>query len=140
MGQTGPAEWLKERPKEMTDKTESEWQTATEGHAANSADEWREVEAEPQIVLEMEGEGFTGRYMGMDPMNASGIIQAHWTNVDDLNGAPFADAAFMNLTRDLINKLRKVPVKSYTRIVWESSMDTGHESGNKMRVFKVQWK
>lgn len=121
----------------MTEKTEGQWQTATDD---NAADEWREVDAEAMIILEMEGEGFTGRYMGMDPPMASGIVQAHFTNVYDIDGNAIADAAFINATRDLQNKLKKIPVKSMVRAVWESSMDTGHESGNKMRVFKVQWK
>ena len=88
----------------------------------------------------MEGDGFVGRYMGMDPPNASGIIQAHFTNVTDLHGDTIADACFLNTTRDLQNKLKKVPVKSMVRALWESSLDTGHESGTKMRVFRVQWK
>jgi hypothetical protein len=103
-------------------------------------DEWREVEAESQIVLEVEGDGFQGRFMGMDPRNANGIIQGHWTSVTTLDHEHISDTAFMNVTRDLENKLKKVPVKAFTRIQWVSSMDTGHESGNKMRVFKVQWR
>jgi hypothetical protein len=119
--------------------TEQEnWQETEE--AIPTADEWREVEAEVQIVLEDEGEGWVGRFMGMDPRNANGIIQGHWTHVEYLNGYYLADSAFANITRDLETKLKKVPVKALTRIQWVSSMDTGHESGTKMRVFRVQWK
>jgi hypothetical protein len=78
--------------------------------------------------------------MGMDPPNASGIIQGHFTMAFDLDGNPIADTAFLNCTRDLINKLKKVPVKAMTRIQWTGSIDTGHESGTKMRIFTVQFR
>jgi len=114
-----------------------EWKDAT---TAGANDEWQDVDAEFQIILEMEGEGFIGRYLGMDPPNANGIVQSHWTTVLDLAGESIADDAFYNTPTDLRNKLKKVPTKAIVRVQWESSMDTGHESGNKMRVFKVQWK
>jgi hypothetical protein len=129
----------RERAKEMTEQ--ENWKsTDTDDAIAIANDEWQEVEAEVQIVVETEGDGWIGRYMGMDPRNANGIIQAHWTNVEFLTGEYLAKSAFANVTRDLENKLKKVPVKSLTRVQWVSSMDTGHESGNPMRVFRVQWK
>lgn len=121
----------------MTDK--GDWNEATNGAEAN-ADEWREVESEVQIKFEMIGDGFIGRFTGMDPVNANGITQAHFVNVTDLNGLDIADRAFVNLTRDQINKYRVVPVKAMVRDEWTSDMDTGHSSGNKMQVHKVQWK
>ena len=118
--------------------SETEWKDST--NVESATDEWQEVDAEFQIILEMEGEGFIGRYLGMDPPNANGIVQSHWTTVLDLAGESIADDAFYNTPTDLRNKLKKVPTKAIVRVQWESSMDTGHESGNKMRVFKVQWK
>lgn len=120
----------------MTDQ--ENWNDAD--NATPDESEWQEVEAEVQIKLEVIGDGFAGRFMGMDPRNASGIIQAHFTNATFLNGAEIAPTAFTNATKDLESKLSKVPVKSMVRIQWVSELDTGHESGNKMRVFKVQWK
>ena len=119
--------------------TETEWNDATTGADAN-AGEWQEAEAEFKIAFEQIGDGFIGRYTGMDDPHGNGIWQAHFTNVMDLTAAPIADSAFVNATTDLRNKLNKVPVKSITRIEWVDEMDTGHESGTKMRVFKVQWK
>lgn len=118
----------------MTDSTE--WTTAE--NATPEESEWREVEAEVQLKLEVEGDGWAGRYMGMDPRNDSGIIQAHFTSVTFLNGDPIADSAFTNASRDLERKLAMIPVKSMTRIQWVSSMDTGQVTP--MRVFRVQWK
>lgn len=119
--------------------TESEWTEATNGAEAN-ADEWREVDAEVQIKFEVIGDGFIGRFTGMDPVNANGITQAHFVNVTDLNGLDIAERAFLNLTRDQINKYRVIPEKSMVRDTWTDNMDTGHSSGNKMQVHKVQWK
>jgi hypothetical protein len=116
----------------------AEWQNAENDTAI--AEEWREVESEVQIKVEVIGDGWIGRFMGMDPRNDNGIIQAHFTNVTYLDGAYIADSAFTNVTRDLEQKLKKVPVKSMTRIQWTSSLDTGHVSGTPMRVFTVQWK
>lgn len=118
--------------------TESEWTDTSEGAAAN--DEWSEVESEAQIVIEVISDGFIGRYMGMDPPNANGIIQAHFNAVLDLQGESIADSAFINATTDLRNKLAKVPSKAIVRAEWVSELDTGHESGNKMRVWNVKWK
>jgi hypothetical protein len=120
----------------MTD-TEN-WQDTE--NAAPDADEWQEIDAEAKIILEEEGDGWQGRFMGMDPRNENGIIQAHFTNVIYLSGEELAPAAFINATHDLEQKLKKVPVKSMVRAQWVSSLDTGHESGTKMRVFRVQWK
>ena len=115
------------------------WNDATNGAAANE-DGWHDVEAEDQIIVETEGEGFTARYMGMDPPNANGIVQGHFTGVYTLDDDPFSERAFMNLTTDLRNKLKNVPIRSQVRCQWKSSMDTGHESGTKMRVWNVQWR
>ena len=136
---TDPPEWLKERAKEMTE--ESGWNETTNGAAANE-DEWTEAVSETQIILEAIGEGWIGRFMGMDEPNATGIIQTHWTVVTDLDGSSLenGEGCFINATRDLINKLKKVPVKSLVRAQWIDMLDTGHSSGNQMRVFKVQWK
>jgi hypothetical protein len=117
---------------------QSEWQD-TENDAPFE-DEWQEVESEVMIKFETQGDGFMARYLGMDPRNANGIIQAHFTNVSDLEAVFIADTAFLNVTRDLENKLRKVPVKSMVRVQWTDSMDTGHESGTPMRVFTVRHK
>lgn len=125
---------------EMTTESTGEWNEASEGAAANNADEWREVAAEEQIAIEYEGDGWIGRFMGMDPPNANGIVQTHWTNVTSLEGVDIAERAFLNATRDLINKLKTIPEKALVRAQWTHSMDTGHISGTKMRVFKVQWR
>lgn len=117
---------------------ENEWTESTT--AANPDDGWTEVDAEAKIVIEVIGDGFTGRYMGMEQLPDSGIKQVHITNAEFLDGTPLADKAFVNATRDLENKLRNIPIKSMIRVQWISEMDTGHESGTKMRVFKVQWK
>lgn len=113
------------------------WNETTAGADANS--EWNEVLGEGQILLEAEGEGFIGRYLGQDAPNANGIVQSHWDNVTDLNHAPLdGDEWFFNLTRDLTRKLTKVPEKSMVRLEWVSSMQTGQKTP--MRVFKVQWR
>ena len=121
--------------------TENEWNEATTGYEAQT-DEWRDVETETQIVLEELGEGWIARFMGMDPPNASGIVQAHWTQVTDLQGVSLenGEGCFINCTRDLLNKLKKVPVKAVVRCQWASNLNTGHASGTPMRVFKVQWR
>ncbi len=119
-----------------TNKNEETWNDASNGADAN---EWSEVAAEGQIILEVEGEGIIGRYLGQDPPNINGIVQSHWDNVTDLDGKPLGgDEWFFNLTRDLIRKLAKVPVKSTVRLQWVSSMDTGQKTP--MRIFRVQWR
>ena len=120
---------------------ETGWNEATEGEAAN-VDLWKDVEAESQLILEITGEGFTGRLIAMDEPNATGIVQIHLVNVEDLDGNSLesGNGCFMNATRDLINKLKKVPLKSFIRVQWIDNLDTGHSSGTKMRVFKVQWR
>lgn len=129
----------KRKAREMTTH-EGEWTEATQGAEANADEEWREVEAEEQIAIEYEGDGFIARYIEMDPPNANGIIQGHFTNVMDLEGNYLLETAFLNLTRDLVNKFKKVPEKAIVRVQWKSSLDTGHKSGTKMRVFDVRWK
>ena len=120
-----------------TEKT-TEWTEATNGAAANAADEgWATVEEEVQIALENEGDGFIGAYVEMD-VTQSGIVQAHFTNVYDLNGNFIAGRAFVNSTRDLTGKLKTVPQKRQVRAVWISSLNTGQPLP--MRVFSVQWR
>lgn len=116
-----------------TDRTQ-EWQNAEP--EANS--EWgQEVEAESQIVLEVEGDGFTGRLIGVDPPNRNGITQAHIEKAQALTGEIIGDA-FINAGRDLERKLRKVPEGSEIRVQWTSSLDTGQKTP--MRVYTVQWR
>jgi hypothetical protein len=115
-----------------------EWNEASEGAQANSGEWGTEVESEAQIVLEAEGEGVIATWVGMDPPNANGIIQGHFEDVNDLNEQWLGDAFFMNLTRDLERKMRKVPEKATVRLEWVSSMNTGQKTP--MRVFKVQWR
>lgn len=112
------------------------WNEETAGAAAN--EEWgAEVESESQIVLEVQGEGWTGTFLEMDKPNANGIVQAHFENVTALDGMVIGDG-FINAGRDLQGKLKKVPPKSEVRIQWVTSMDTGQRTP--MRVFKVQWR
>lgn len=117
---------------------DAEWTDASAGAAAN--DEWQTVDAEVKIVIENIGDGWIGRFMGMDDPNNNGILQAHFTSVTYLNGGDLAPQAFTNASTDLRNKLKNVPVKAIVRAEWVSEMDTGHESGNKMRVFDVKWR
>lgn len=114
----------------MADKTpDKQW----------NEEQWgQEVEAESQIVLEAEGEGFIATFLGMDPANANGIIQAHLEKVSDLNEQWLGDAMFINAGRDLERKLRAIPNGSQIRVQWKSSMNTGQKSP--MRVFSVQWR
>lgn len=119
---------------------ENEWTDASAGAAANANDEWQTVDAEVKIVIENIGDGWIGRFMGMDDPNGNGILQAHFTSVTFLNGNDLAPQAFTNASTDLRNKLKNVPVKAIVRAEWVSEMDTGHESGNKMRVFDVKWR
>lgn len=129
--------WARERVNEMA-STEKEWTDTTNGAAANASSDWgNTVEAESQIVLETEGEGFIGTYLEMESTQA-GIVQVHLEDVTDLNGTALGEAMFINATRDLINKLKKVPVKSQIRVEWVSSMDTGQKTP--MRVYAVQWR
>lgn len=121
----------------MTDN--DQWNDAQDSTAPDS-DEWNDVAGEVQMNVEAINDGFTGRLIAIDPPNANGIIQAHFTDVNDINSALYLEAAFMNLTRDLVNKLRKVPLKSMVRIQWVSVLNTGHESGTPMRVFDVKWR
>jgi hypothetical protein len=108
------------------------WTTASNG------DEWATVDAEQQIALEREGEGIIARLVEIDPPNNNGIVQGHFDNVTDLNGTVLAGDYFMNLSRDLQQKLSKVPLKSTVRLEWTSSMPTGQKTP--MRVFDVKWR
>jgi (2Fe-2S) ferredoxin len=119
----------------MTTENTQEWQEST-----NGANEWggTEVTEESQIVMETEGEGFTGTYLEMDPPNANGIVQAHIEDGFDLEGQPLGERLFINAPRDLVSKLRKVPKGAEIRVQWVSSMNTGQKTP--MRVFKVQWR
>lgn len=120
-----------------TEKTQ-EWTEATNGAAANATDEgWATVEDEVQIALEVEGEGFIGTFVEMD-MVQSGMVQAHFTDVYDLNGNFIAKRAFINSTRDLTGKLKTVPQRRQVRAQWTSSLNTGQPLP--MRVFSVQWR
>lgn len=120
-----------------TEKTEKEWKEE-HGEAPTESEGWgQEVAAESQISLEMEGEGFIARFLGMDPANANGIVQGHFSEAESLDGIYIGDA-FMNIGRDLIRKLSKVPVKREVRIQWVSSMQTGQATP--MRVYSVQWR
>jgi hypothetical protein len=102
------------------------------------SDEWtNEVESEEQIAFEIEGDGFTGTFQGMDAPNGNGIVQAHFENVHFLNGTEVG-SAFANAGRDLQNKLKKVPVRRQVRIQWTHSLDTGQASP--MRVYSVKWR
>lgn len=113
------------------------WTEASNGETAN--DEWgNEVESEAQIVLETEGEGFIATFVEMDKPNANGIIQAHLEKVYDLNEDWLGDSMFINATRDLERKLRKIPNGSQIRVQWVSSLNTGQKTP--MRVYKVQWR
>lgn len=103
----------------------------------SSDDGWTEATGESQIVLENENEGWTGTYTGMDSTGTSGMVQAHFTNAKDLDGNDIGDA-FINAGRDLQNKLRNVPVKSFVKCQWIDSLDTGQKLP--MRVFKVLYK
>ena len=114
------------------DTTEATWRESEDS-------EWgHEVESESQIVMEMEGDGFIATFTEMDPANANGITQAHFTNVSTLTEEYLGDAMFMNAGRDLERKLKSVPKGSQVRIQWVSSMNTGQKSP--MRVYKVQWR
>jgi hypothetical protein len=129
----------RERDNEMAGKTEADWTEATTGAAANDTnganDGWATVEDEVQIALENEGDGFIGTYVDMD-VTGTGIAQAHFTNVTDLNGNFIAARAFINSTRDLTNKLKTISYRRQVRAVWTTSMNTGQPLP--MRVFSVQ--
>ena len=116
------------------------WNDATNGAAANQDGEgWGQtVDAESQIILENEGDGFIGQFIGMDAPNAKGIVQAHFENVYDILDNYQGYALFINAGRDLEQKLRKVPEKSLVRVQWISSMNTGQKTP--MRVYSVQWR
>jgi hypothetical protein len=126
-----------ERANEMATEKTDEWQDATAGADANSVDDgWTAVEDEVQIKLENEGEGFIGTYVSRD--KAGTIDQLHFTNVTDLDGNFIAARAFVNGSRDLVNKINTVPFRRLVRAQWTTSMNTGQITP--MRVFSVQWK
>lgn len=115
------------------------WNDATADAEANSG--WgKEVAEEVQIVLENEGEGFTGIFTEMDT-TGTGIAQAHFDNVyglEEMGGDFIGEKAFLNAGRDLARKLKSVPVKAEVRIQWKSSLPTGQKEP--MRVYSVQWR
>jgi hypothetical protein len=119
----------------MTNET---WTEATNGAAANSGNDWNVVSDEVQIVLESVGEGFIGTYVRMDTVGANQMTQLHFENVTDLNGNAIADRAFINGSRDLVNKIRTVPFRRQVRAEWTSELPTGQITP--MRVFSVQWR
>lgn len=122
----------------MTEKTSAEWKEATdETTSAVDDNGWSEVQAEVQIVVEKEGDGWTGTLIELEPPNRNGITQAHFENAESLTGEWIGDS-FVNAGRDLERKLSKVPAKSFVRVEWVSSMDTGQKTP--MRVYKVQWR
>ena len=118
----------------MTDAT---WNTATDDNAPETEEWGTEVESEVQMAFETLGDGFTATYLGMDPRNANGIVQAHFENAATLDNEHVGNA-FTNVGRDLENKLNKVPPHRQVRIQWTDNMDTGQASP--MRVYKVQWR
>lgn len=117
----------------------TEWNEATNGAASNAEDTgWNAISEEVKMDLEHEGDGFIGTYVRMDPPTASGIVQLHFENVTDLYGNFIAERAFINGTRDLVNKIRTVPFKRQVKAQWTSSQNTGQISP--MRVFTVAWR
>jgi hypothetical protein len=122
----------------MANEKTAEWTDATNGAAANATEDgWNAVEDEAQIALDNEGDGFVGNYVSMDTVQ-SGMVQAHFEDVYDLNGNFIAKRAFINSTRDLTGKLKTVPQRRQVKAVWVSSMNTGQPLP--MRVFSVQWR
>lgn len=117
----------------MADKTNGEWQNAQPENEG-----WGEtVDAESQVALEGEGDGFIATFTGMDK-TANGIPQAHLEDVYDLNEQYAGKFMFINATRDLEQKLKKVPEKAQIRVQWVSSLSTGQK--DPMRVYSVQWR
>lgn len=111
------------------------WKDAESDNTNVPSDEqWNEVESEQQLVMDKEGDFFIGTFLGMDPPLSTGIVQGHFTDIQEWPEGAY----FMNLPRDLEQKLKKVPERSTVRIEWISSLNTGQKS--KMRVFKVQWR
>lgn len=118
--------------------TEKTWNESTNGAVANSGDWGTEIEAESQIVLEQVGEGFIGILGEIDRPTQNGIVQIHLSDVSDLAGNFLGENMFINGTRDLVNKLKRVPRNSQVRCQWADSMDTGQSTP--MRVFSVQYR
>ena len=115
------------------------WNEATNGAASNADDAgWNTISEEDKIDLEHEGDGFIGTLVRMDPPTANGIVQIHLENVTDLDGNFQSERAFINGTRDLVNKMRTVPLRRQVRAQWTSSQNTGQISP--MRVFSVAWR
>lgn len=121
----------------MTDEKAAGWTDATNGAAANAEDWGQTVDAESQVVLEGEGDGFIATFVEMDKTN-SGITQAHLEDVYDLNEQYAGKYMFINATRDLERKLKSVPPKAQIRVQWVSSQDTGQK--DPMRIYTVQWR
>jgi hypothetical protein len=122
----------------MASEKTQEWTEATNGAAANATDEWQNVAEEDKIDLTHEGDGFIGKLVLMDTVGANGMVQVHVENVTDLDGNFQSVRAFINAGRDLVNKLRTVPMGRTIRVQWVSSMNTGQITP--MRVYSVGWK
>lgn len=116
-----------------TDKTQ-EW---TEAESPNAAEWGEKVDAESQIKLESIGEGFIATLVEMDG-TATGIKQVHLEDVYDLTESYIGKYMFINGTTDLVQKLKKVPLKSQIRVEWTSSLPTGQK--DPMRIYSVQWR
>jgi len=119
-----------------TEKT-GEWQETEAGAAANESGWGETVDAESQVVLEGEGDGFIATYVDMDSTQ-SGIKQLHLEDVYDLRDQYAGKYMFFNVTRDLEQKLKRIPPKSQIRVEWVSSLPTGQK--DPMRVYSVQWR
>lgn len=130
---------LEERAMEMTEN-KTQWTEASNGAAANaSEDGWNAVTEEVQIVLENIGDGWIGTLVRMDErVGVNNLTQAHFENVTYVNGDELAPRAFINCPRDLINKLRTVPLRRQVRAIWTSELSTGQQTP--MRVFTVAWR
>jgi hypothetical protein len=99
-------------------------------------DTWDEVESETQVKFDTIGDVFTGYLQSMDS-TPTGITQAHLTGTREFSGE-----YFINCGRDLVSKLKKIPLrpgqKTEVRIELVDFMDTGQQSP--MGVYKVQYK
>lgn len=122
----------------MAGKTDSEWTEATNNGTPANAEGWGQtIDAESQVVLSGEGDGFIATYLEMDE-TSTGIKQLHLEDVYDLNDQYAGKYLFMNATRDLERKFKSIPAKAQVRVQWVSSQDTGQK--DPMRIFNVQWR
>lgn len=108
--------------------------TAQEWHSTEPTDDdWsnaNSVATESQLLFDTIGDVFIGRFQGIDPPNANGIVQAHFTNADG--------DFFTNAGRDLQQKLKKVPYGRFVRIEYTDNLNTGQATP--MRVYDVKWR